>query len=596
MAISKDRGRTIRQRLNKSIRVGSEAAAGSLQAERDLLFGVLETLSHSRHMNKYLEQLVEHVKNYSGCSCVGIRLLDDNGNIPYIVYTGFSREFYESESPLCIKSDKCMCINVIGGNTKPSLPFFTDGGSFFSNGTTKLLTSVPKEVIGENRGVCNQHGYESLALVPMRHKNRILGLIHIADNNENVIPMEKVRFLERIGASLGEALHTFIAEEERKRLLIQIDRERHNAKKLAEALKKEKDILEVIMENTGAHLAYLDPDFTFVSVNSTYAKGSGHTVNELLGQNHFVIFSDEENQAIFEKVRDSGESVEFHDKPFEFEDQPWRGITYWDWTLIPVKDAFGRVQGLVLSLVDTTERKKLEQLKDEFIGLVSHELRSPLTVIMGAVNTALSEGARLSPEETRQLLQDAAWEVESMSHLVGNLLELSRVQAEQLLLYPEPVSLSNVVRETVNKMKQQFPAYQFLVDLPGRLPPVHADPLRLERILYNLLENAAKYSPVGSQIRIFAKAEKERLVIGLSDQGSGISLRDRDKIFGPFQRLETSRLSGVKGAGLGLLVCRRLVEAHGGQIWVESEPGQGSTFFFTLPFGGRERSGNIEKS
>jgi signal transduction histidine kinase len=122
-----------------------------------------------------------------------------------------------------------------------------------------------------------------------------------------------------------------------------------------------------------------------------------------------------------------------------------------------------------------------------------------------------------------------------------------------------------------------------VIDFPKRLPPVRADQLRVERILYNLLENAVKYSPPGGEIRVFAKRERERLVIGVSDQGIGISLHDQAKLFGPFQRLEDSRLDGVKGAGLGLLVCRRLVEAHGGQIWVESEPGRGSTFFFTLP-------------
>ncbi len=104
-------------------------------------------------------------------------------------------------------------------------------------------------------------------------------------------------------------------------------------------------------------------------------------------------------------------------------------------------------------------------------------------------------------------------------------------------------------------------------------PPIHADQLRLERILYNLLENALKYSPQGSEIRVFARPEREHLVIGVADRGVGISVPDQAKLFGPFQRLEESRLDGVKGAGLGLLVCRRLVEAHGGRIWVESEPG-----------------------
>ena len=159
----------------------------------------------------------------------------------------------------------------------------------------------------------------------------------------------------------------------------------------------------------------------------------------------------------------------------------------------------------------------------------------------------------------------------------------SRVQAEQLLLYTEPINIKRVVQETVDKIERQSSVHHFVTELDKALPAVHADPLRLERILYNLLENAIKYSPHGGKIRVFAKPDGEHLVIGVADEGAGISLRDQAKLFEPFRRLEQSRLKKVEGAGLGLLVCQRLVEAHGGRIWVESEPGRGSTFFFTLP-------------
>lgn len=270
----------------------------------------------------------------------------------------------------------------------------------------------------------------------------------------------------------------------------------------------------------------------------------------------------------------------------EFELRGSGGQTMPVWAkIVGHHDINGALDQAVVYIRDIAERKKVDELKDEFIGLVSHELRSPLTVIMGAVNTVLTEGARLSREETRQLLQDAAWEAEYLSHLLGNLLELSRVRADRLVLNTEPVNIRNVVKNTVDKIRRQSPTHRFVVDLPKGLPIVNADPLRLERILYNLLENAIKYSPEGGEIRIFAKQNEDHLVIGISDHGIGISLHDQAKLFGPFQRLEDQRLSGVKGVGLGLLVCRRLVEAHGGRIWVESEPGSGSTFCFTLPLG-----------
>jgi signal transduction histidine kinase len=203
---------------------------------------------------------------------------------------------------------------------------------------------------------------------------------------------------------------------------------------------------------------------------------------------------------------------------------------------------------------------------------------------MGGLSTLLSEEQRLSPEEKRQLLQDAALETNSLSYLLGNLIELSRAQANRLSLNLEPVAIRSVIKGVVGKLEQQTSAHRFVIDLPPKLPMVQADPIRIERILHNLLENAVKYSPRGGEIRVLAKRDGNHLVIGVNDQGIGISQADQVKLFRPFERLENRGIEEVKGAGLGLTVCRRLVEAHGGRIWVESQPGLGSTFFFTLPF------------
>jgi len=534
-----------------------------VKAERDLLTSVLETLSQSRQVNEYLERLVKQVKKYSGCRCVGIRLLDDDGNIFYVSYTGFSREFFESENPLCIKSDKCMCVNVIMGNTESGLPSYTKGGSFLSNGTTKLLASVPEETRGQTRNLCNQYGYESVALVPMKHKGKILGLIHLADESENKIPLERVRFLEQVGGYIGEGLHTFMAEEA-----------------LHESEKRYRDLYN---EAPNAYFS-VGADGCIMRANHSATELLGYSLDELVGRPVFDLYADTPNgkdkaQGVFQRFL-TGEEI----RDEELEMCRANGSKVWiSLSVRPMRDKEGRVVASRSVVVDITEHKRLDQLKDEFIGLVSHELRSPLTVITGAVNTALTEGERLSPEETRQLLKDAAFEAESLSHMLGNLLELSRVQANRLFLHAEAISVRKVVQGTVEEIKRQSLAHQFVVDLPKKLPPVYADELRLERILYNLLENAVKYSPQGGEIRISARPEEEHLVVGISDQGIGISPSDQAKLFEPFQRLEESRPDGVGGVGLGLLVCRRLVEAHGGQIWVESEPGRGSIFFFTMP-------------
>ena len=135
-------------------------------------------------------------------------------------------------------------------------------------------------------------------------------------------------------------------------------RHRREIEALAEAIGRERNLLDTVLENTPAHLAYLDPEFNFLMVNSTYAEGSGHRAEELVGRNHFELFPDAENQAIFEQVRDTGKGVSFQARPFEFADQPERGTTYWDWSLVPVLDAGDEVQGLVLSLMDVTAQEQ----------------------------------------------------------------------------------------------------------------------------------------------------------------------------------------------------------------------------------------------
>jgi len=411
--------------------------------------------------------------------------------------------------------------------------------------------------------VCNQYGYESVALVPMRYKGKILGLIHLADESENKIPIERVEFLEQVGAYIGEALHTFRAEE---------------------MLRESENRYRVLYEEAPNAYFSVGINGCIERANRSATELLGYSLDELVGRPVFDLYADTPNgkakaQGMFQRFL-AGEEI----RNEELEMRRADGSKVWiSLSVRPIHDKEGRVVASRSVVADITEHKKLDQLKDDFIGLVSHELRSPLTVITGAVNTALTEGARLSLEETRQLLKDAASEAESLSHLVGNLLEMSRVQANRLVLYAEAISVKKVIQDTVEEMKRQSSAHQFIVNIPRKLPPVYADPLRLERVLHNLLENAVKYSPQGGQVQVSVKPEEEHLVIGISDQGIGISLSDEAKLFEPFQRLGESRLEGVRGLGLGLLVCRRLVEAHGGRIWVKSEPGWGSTFFFTLP-------------
>jgi K+-sensing histidine kinase KdpD len=230
---------------------------------------------------------------------------------------------------------------------------------------------------------------------------------------------------------------------------------------------------------------------------------------------------------------------------------------------------------------DITERKQTEQIKDEFIGMVSHEIKTPLTLIIGALAVASSKG--LSQEQVESLISDAMTGAESLNDIVDNLLELSRYQTKRLKLQIERTHIEPVAQSVVQKLQNKSPIHRFAVEIPSDIPPVIIDRIRIERVLHNLVENAIKYSPQGGEVRIFAHQQDSQLIIGVSDQGMGISPENRPKLFQSFERIEAYGKYTIPGLGLGLRVCRILVEAHGGKIWIESEPGKGSTFFFTLP-------------
>jgi PAS domain S-box-containing protein len=183
------------------------------EASHQLARRILEISNHNVVREPMLREIVSELQAFTGCQAIGVRLLDKDGNIPYEAYAGFSEDFYRRESPLSIASDQCMCINVIKGATDPKLPFYTPGGSFYMNGTTRFLATVSEEDKGRTRNVCNQVGYESVALIPIRCTADIIGAIHLADHRENLVPLHIVEAVETIGVQMGASIRRVQAEE-----------------------------------------------------------------------------------------------------------------------------------------------------------------------------------------------------------------------------------------------------------------------------------------------------------------------------------------------------------------------------------------------
>ena len=239
---------------------------------------------------------------------------------------------------------------------------------------------------------------------------------------------------------------------------------------------------------------------------------------------------------------------------------------------------------LRVAVTDISEKKQAEQLKDDFIGMVSHELRTPLTVVIGALRTAQSQ--HIDAETKATLIEDAVWGANAMAAIVDNLLELTRYQAHRLELHQEGVNIKELITGIVETASKKSEKHRFIADFADNIPQLAADRIRLVRITENLIDNAIKYSPDGGDVKVSVRREgRDRIIVSVADHGVGIPSEKLKMLFEPFQRLGATSTPAVQGTGLGLVVCRRLVEAHGGKIWVESEPGKGSTFSFSLPLG-----------
>jgi diguanylate cyclase (GGDEF)-like protein/PAS domain S-box-containing protein len=232
----------------------------------------------NRHseMDSLLKESLEALKEVTTCSAVGIRILGDGGSIPYQAYDGFPRAFYELENPLSIESDSCMCINVVKGETDPTKPFYTEGGSFYMNGTTRFLATVSPEEKGQTRNACNSFGYESVALVPIRLGERLLGLIHVADHRDQMVPRWMVGILEKVGLQLGTAIQRVAMQEQLAHAATHdLLTELPNRQLFAELFAKERARAQRSGESVA--VMFLDLDH-FKDINDTL----GHTVGDEL--------------------------------------------------------------------------------------------------------------------------------------------------------------------------------------------------------------------------------------------------------------------------------------------------------------------------
>ena len=249
----------------------------------------------------------------------------------------------------------------------------------------------------------------------------------------------------------------------------------------------------------------------------------------------------------------------------------------------PIHDEGGELVSIVTTIQDITPLEELQRLRAEFLGMVSHELRAPLTSIKGSAATARNASLPLDPAETRQFFRIIEEQADHMRDLINNLLDLTRIEAGALSVDLEPTDLAAVVDQAKDAFSSSGHHISIEVGLASDLPRVWADRQRIAQVLYNLFSNASKFSREWSTIKVTASSQDLHVAVCVTDDGIGIAAERLPRLFTKFSHVHADG-SQRYGYGLGLAICKGIVEAHGGRMWGDSDgPGHGARFTFTLP-------------
>jgi signal transduction histidine kinase len=230
----------------------------------------------------------------------------------------------------------------------------------------------------------------------------------------------------------------------------------------------------------------------------------------------------------------------------------------------------------------TIERQHRDQLA--FLAGVAHDLRNPLSALKLSASMVTPDRPLPPEDRVRKLMASVQRQVERMDRMTYDFLDAARIESGSFDLRPEPCDLRDLARATVALFEPTAPAHQLSASVPDEPVRVACDPVRIEQVLANLVSNAIKYSPAGGSVRVAAALSADGAVLSVTDEGRGMTPEELGRVFQPFQRVGAAQ-GQIPGTGLGLFVARRIVEAHGGRITVESEPGRGSTFHVHLPAG-----------
>lgn len=423
-------------------------------------------------------------------------------------------------------------------------------------------------------------------------------IIFQAANDDTSLPVTILPSRALLGIALGGMivaflLYAFDRERNLHRLADRLVEEQLAGERLAARLRylselsRERDMNAALLDASADPLAVLDGNGNIVRFNpamdrlcGTPGGGAGRSLLEVVAfaDAHGVALQAEDHpltHTIADGVARSGYQLQLT--------QP-DGTTRWvSATFSPILDETTAVAVLV-SLRDIAEQKEQEAMHRDFVSMAAHELRSPLTAIKGFTQTMLTRNDRLTDEKRTRYLALVNDQSDRLARLVDDLMQVSRIDAQRIVLEPEAFDLRGLVDQLLEQFREKWAGRTIEVTLGSEdVPAVLADHHRVAEVLINLIDNAVKYSPADTPVHVTFNRVIDQVEVRVRDYGAGMTDDEQAQLFTKFARLPQAKAADIPGTGLGLYIVKGLIEAHGGRVWVESRPDEGSTFAFTIP-------------
>jgi PAS domain S-box-containing protein len=538
---------------------------------------LLQRLNNYTEMKPLLNDFIDFVNTIINVESIGIRILHDK-KIEFYSYIGYTKEFIELENQLTIDNN-CICVNVIIGKTDSSLEYYTEYGSFYVNSTTIFISSTSKTGKVHYRNICSDFGYESVAAIPIKFSGKILGCLHLASSKEKAFSENTILLLENITKQLGAAIQRVY---------------------IAEKLKRSEKRCRLITENSSDLITLVTDKLNveYLNVNSHRKKLGVVDITKKTLVDFDQIHPDDIIKAIrlTKKCFDTGKSIKdkirikhINGKYIWFEvvsrlvedDNGERKI------LSIARDITSRIEEEKRRVEEEkrrrTEDKRINILKEEFFDDVSHEFRTPLTSIKGYTGILLKD-VNISKETSIEYLSIIQRNAIKLEDLVNEILEYSRIKSGEYIFNETYFSPSKIISEVIDNLKYSIKRKNINISFNNlNEREIFLDKNQIFKVVKNLLSNAIKFSFKNNQIQIMSDINNAFWDFMIKDNGIGIEQEDISQIFKRFKKINKTHKINHGGIGIGLTICKKIIDHYKGKIWVESDGiNKGTTFKFQI--------------